>query len=202
MQVSVSGKHIDVGASLSEHIERELKSTTKKYFENAVSANVIVSKERYEFTASVILNDGTGTHQLLKASGKGGDAYAAFDEALIRVEKQLQRYKGKIKDHHKERVDKDVENAFLLGTKYVLSSRDESEADAEDVPLIIAEKPAQIETLSVSDAVMRMDLGELPAVMFINKKTGAMNVVYRREDGNISWIDSSTSVNFIKRSAA
>ncbi len=207
MQISVSGKHIDVGTALSEHIGNELKNSTKKYFEHAVSANVILSKERHSFTANIIVNDGTGTHQLLKASGEGGDAYAAFDQALIRVEKQLRRYKRKIKNHHKDRIDKDVENAIFLATKYVLSAHeDDDESSAEgDSPLIIAEKPAQIETLSVSDAVMRMDLGELPAVMFINKKSGAMNVVYRREDGNISWIDSSTSENVVdikKRSAA
>lgn len=203
MQVSVSGKHIDVGAALSEHIQNELKTTTKKYFEHAVSANVIVAKERSTFTANIIVNDGTGTHQLLKASGDGGDAYAAFDQALLRVENQLRRYKSKIKNHHKDRVDKDVENAILLGTKYVLSSREEDDESLEnDAPLIIAEKAAQIETLSVSDAVMRMDLGELPAVMFINKKSGAVNVVYRREDGNISWIDSSTAVNLKNKTAA
>lgn len=193
MQVFVSGKHIDVGNALSTHIESEIQNSVKKYFEHAVSATVVLSKSRHVFDADIVVNDGTGTHQLLRASGDGGDAYAAFDSALIRIEKQLRRYKRKIKNHHKSRLGKDVELSAVMGTKYILSGREEDDnSDAEnDAPLIIAEKPSQIETLSVSDAVMRMDLGSLPAVMFINKKTGAMNVVYRREDGNISWIDPS-----------
>ncbi len=203
MQISVSGKHIDVGAALSDHIGNELQDSVKKYFEHAVAANVIISKFRHSFCANIIVNDGTGMHQLLKASGEGSDAYAAFDQALTRIEKQLSRYKRKIKNHHKAKLEKDIDKAALIGTKYVLSSKEEDDdkSHENDAPLIIAEKPAQIETLSVSDAVMRMDLGELPAVMFINKKTGNMNVVYRREDGNISWIDPG-AVQINNRNAA
>jgi ribosomal subunit interface protein len=204
MQVSVSGKHIDVGSALSDHIESELQGSVKKYFEHAISANVILSRLRHSFSASIVVNDGTGTHQFLKASGEGGDAYAAFDEALIRIETQLRRYKRKIKNHHKSKLEKDVEAAAMIGTKYVLSSlaEDDDKNVENEAPLIIAEKPTQIEILSVSDAVMRMDLGELPAVMFINKKTGAVNVVYRREDGNISWIDSSAVPTAAKKRKA
>lgn len=203
MQISVSGKHIDVGTALKDHIENELQESVKKYFEHAVGANVILSKLRHNFSANIIVNDGTGTHQLMKASGEGGDAYAAFDQALMRIEKQLRRYKRKIKNHHKERIEKNVDVAAFLGTKYVLSALEEDDDKnvENEAPLIIAEKPAQIEVLSVSDAVMRMDLGELPAVMFINKKSGSMNVVYRREDGNISWIDPG-EITTKNRSAA
>lgn len=191
MQVLISGKHVDVGAAFSSHIESELQASVKKYFEHAVAANVVMSKLRHSFSASIVVNDGTGSHQLIKASGEGGDAYAAFDQALIRVEKQLRRYKRKIKNHHKDKLEKNVDMAAFLGTKYVLSAleEDEDKSGENDAPLIIAEKPAQIELLSVSDAVMRMDLGELPALVFINKKTGNVNVVYKRADGNISWID-------------
>jgi len=203
MQISVSGKHVDVGAALREHIENELSGSVKKYFEHAVSADVILSKLRHTFSASIVVNDGTGVHQLIRATGEGGDAYAAFDESLERVATQLRRYKSKIKNHHKERLEKDVDSAAYLGTKYVLSAlqEDEDKNAENDAPLIIAEKPAQIEVLSVSDAVMRMDLGELPALMFINKKTGNINAIYRRDDGNISWIDPGT-VSVKKRSAA
>lgn len=202
MQVFVSGKHVDVGNALTTHIEGELNNSVKKYFENAVSANVILSKLRHEFSASIVVNDGTGTHQLIRANAEGGDAYAAFDVALERIEKQLRRYKRKIKNHHKDKIEKDVEGASIIATKYVIADHAD-EAPEEDAPLIIAEKPAQIETLSVSDAVMRMDLGHLPALMFINKKTQVLNVVYRREDGNISWIDPSTlAAKSNKRNAA
>jgi hypothetical protein len=203
MQISVSGKHVDVGAALREHIENELGDSVKKYFEHAISADVTLSKSRHNFSASIVVNDGTGVHQLIRATGEGGDAYAAFDESLERVATQLRRYKGKIKNHHKERLEKDVDSASYLGTKYVLSSlqEDEGKTPEKEAPLIIAEKPAQIEVLSVSDAVMRMDLGELPALMFINKKTGSINAIYRREDGNISWIDPG-SAGDKKRNAA
>ena len=204
MQISVSGKHIDVGKALAEHIETELQDTVKKYFEHAIRADVVLSKSRHTFNASITVNDGTGQHQLLKASGTGTDGYTSFDQAFMRIEKQLRRYKRKLKNHHNAKLARTVENADMIGTKYVLSGLETEDTGnaTNDTPLIVAEKPAQIETLSVSDAVMRMDLGELPAVMFINEKTGAMNVVYRREDGNISWIDSSTVAENATKNAA
>lgn len=192
MQIVVSGKHLGIGAALQEYVEAELKNVVTKYFEHAISADVVFTKERYLFRADILVNEGTGTHTLIKSNAEDDEVYAAFDIALAKVEKQLRRYKRRIKDHHKERIEKEV--GFSNATKYVLSadSEDETSSSAEgDAPLIIAEKPTEIETLTVSDAVMRMDLGQLPALMFINKKTGAINVVYRREDGNISWIDSS-----------
>lgn len=195
MQLSVTGKHLDVGKSLREYVETELNGIVTKYFEHAISADVVFTKVRHLFRADIVVNEGTGTSTLIKSNAEDDDVYSAFDLAAAKAEKQLRRYKRKIKDHHKERPDKE----FSSATKYVISPNfnlDEVDAqtdESDDAPLIIAEKPAAIETLTVSDAVMRMDLGQLPAVLFKNKKTGEINVVYRREDGNISWIDTSTS---------
>ncbi|MCE3232301.1 MAG: Sigma(54) modulation protein [Rickettsiaceae bacterium] len=187
MQIFVSGKHLDVGSALHNYVESELTNTVSKYFEHAVSANVVFTKVRHLFKADIIVNEGTGHQLIIKGGAEDDDAYAAFDLALTRIAKQLRKYKGRIKDHHKSRPDKDMQS--FGATKYVISN-EESYQSAEDAPVIIAEKPTEVETLTVSDAVMRMDLGQLPALMFINKKTMAVNVIYRREDGNISWISS------------
>jgi len=199
MQISVSGQNVDMSLSLKTHVESEIEETVKKYFEAAVSADIVFSKERHLFKADIIVNEGTGKHMIIKASAEDDGVYSAFDMASAKIEKQLRRYKDRIKGHNKKRPDKEGE--LFAATKYVISpTADDKEDNSEnDPPLIIAEKPTQIERITVSDAVMRMDLGQLPALMFINKKTDAVNVVYRREDGNISWIDSS---GLIGKSAA
>jgi len=199
MQITISGKHIDVGSALSEYVENNLHGGVKKYFEQAVSAHVSFSKERHLFSADILVNDGTGTHMLVKGNGSADEVYAAFDMALEKVEKQLRRYKRKIKGHHQARIGKTIEElAAISGKEYVLSANDSQEEVSEteeDAPLIIAEQPQHIEELTVSDAVMRMDLGELPAYVFINRRDGAVNMVYRRPDGNITWIDSGVKKN-------
>ena len=193
MQITVSGKHLEIGTALQEYVSAELESVVTKYFEHAISADVVFTKERHLFKSDILVNEGTGTNVLIKGSAEDDDVYAAFDLCSAKVEKQLRRYKSRIKNHHKTRIDKD-DIELIPATKYILSSEvdveEEESAEGNDSPLIIAEKPTEIESLTVSDAVMRMDLGQLPALMFINKKTGSVNVVYRREDGNISWIDS------------
>ena len=191
MQITISGKHIDVGNALSEYVTNNLEGGVKKYFEHAIGAHVSFSKERHLFVADILVNDGTGTHMLVKGQGSADEVYAAFDVAMEKIEKQLRRYKRKLKGHHQARIGKTIEELSVYsGKEYVLSSEEpKEEAVDEDAPLIIAEQPQHIEELSVSDAVMRMDLGELPAYVFINRKDGKLNFVYRRPDGNISWID-------------
>jgi len=188
MQIAVTGKQIKVGAALQEYVERELESYVSRYFDNAVGANVVFSKSRHLFRTDIIVNEGTGTHVLIKSHAEGDDVYKSFDKAGEKVEKQLRRYKRRLKNHHKNVVSKE-EAADLEATKYVLAVQ-EDEAEAGDAPLIIAEKATKVENLTVNEAVMTMDLLDLPALMFVNRKTGAVSVVYRREDGNISWVDS------------
>lgn len=197
MQISVSGKHLDVGISLQEHVEGELQEIVQKYFEKAISADVVFTKVRHLFRADIMVNDGTGSHSVVKGSAEDDDIYAAFTIAATKIEKQLRRYKRKIKAH------KATSAKEMSGTKYVIPANSGEEAvECSKSSLIIAEKPAIIEELTVSDAVMRMDLGQLPALMFINKKTNSVNVVYRREDGNISWIDSSSASTVAHKSKA
>lgn len=188
MQIAVSGKQIDIGEALQTYVKGELPKSVTKYFESAVSANIVFSKESHLFRADIVVNEGTGTKFVVKADATATDIYAAFDGALERVDKQLRRYKRRIKNHKKPEI---AENNFdYLATKYTLAAiGEEDEAPEEDNPLIIAEKPTKIEKLTVGDAVMKMDLENVSALMFVNQKNGRLNVVYRRIDGNIAWVD-------------
>ena len=198
MKITVSGKQLKVGASLQEYINEELESSVTKYFENAISADVFFSKETHNFVADIVVNEGTGNHIFYKSQAKDDNIYAAFDKALERIDKQLRRYKRKIKDHHKQSVGDAT--AYMAATKSVIS--DDGQEMEDDNPVIIAEKQTSIETLTVADAVMRMNLANLPALMFINKKSGNHDVVYRRADGNISWVQSSSQAEAEVKKAA
>ncbi len=196
MQVSVTGQGMEVGAALKDTVHERLEKGVNKYFDRAINADVVFSKRGHFFTANVQVNEGTGTGIFIKGTGESEDVYAAFDQAADRIEKQLRRYKRRIKNHKGTSLNEiDDVKALLQGKKYVLQNDEsvEEESAEEETPLIIAEKPASIERLSVSEAVMRMNLADLPALMFINKKNDHLNVVYVRKDGNISWVDSKVT---------
>lgn len=188
MQINVSGKQVDVGQSLQDHVKSRLTATIEKYFPTPIDAHVVFSKERYNFRADIRVNIGTrDTKFWLNADHAATDPYLSFDGALGHIENQLRRYKERLKGHRKPEIA--ALNKTIEGRKYVLEHDNEKEVAQENHPLIIAEKSTEIEVLSVSDAVMKMDLANLPALMFINLKNGCLNVVYRRSDGNISWVD-------------
>lgn len=181
MQVNVSGKGIDIGESFRQHAQARMEEGVQKYLDRVVSIDVVVSKESHMFSVSIHGNTGTHSNLIIKSSAQAADVYAAFDSAADKIEKQLRRYKRKITDHHKT-----ASGDMLQGVKYVISVEEKAE---EDQPIIIAEKATHISTLTVSEAVMRMNLAELPALMFYNAASGRLNVVYERADGNISWVD-------------
>lgn len=186
MQVSVSGKGVDVGESLRTHIENQIEEHVKKYIDRVTQMNTVVSREAHLFRVDITGNIGTHAGATVRGRGESEEVYAAFDQALERVAKQLRRYKRKLTNHHKgdgEMV------APRKGKKTVLRPETGEQEDDKHSGLIIAEKPTEIETLTVSQAVMKMDLQDLPALMFFNKAHGGLNVVYRRIDGNISWVD-------------
>ena len=129
---------------------------------------------------------------LIKAESESDDVYAAFDTAVVKIEKQLRKYKGKIKKHihSKSLKEGEVANISLTGVKYILNiPKVENNEDHEHEPVTIAEHVANIDKLTVSEAIMKMDLAHLPALMFINKLNNRINMVYHRVDGNISWVD-------------
>ena len=189
MEISVKGKQIDVGDALRGHVETQLQSSVKKYFENALDSTVIFSKDGHAFHAEISVHAGRG--MVMQGGATANDAYACFDGALSRISKQLRRYKGRISSHHRNGPSDDE----LLLAQYSIIESDESEQELpeEGMPTIVAEMPHKIATLTVAEAVMRMDLADAPTLMFRNRAHGGFNVVYRRADGNVGWIDPSTS---------
>lgn len=190
MQIQVSGQKIALGESLTAYVIERLTYVVNKHFETATAGHAHFTKQGYEFVCDIILNEGTGRHTTTKSDARSEDIYSAFDGALNKLEKQLRKHKSKLKDrHNKFKVSQISPDAM----KYILSPiRDESDEDfvEGENPIIIAEKKEEVLSLSVTDAVAEMDLRNLPALMFENSKTGKINVVYYRKDGNISWVES------------
>jgi ribosomal subunit interface protein len=190
MQITVTGKQIDVGDSLRGRVEAETLAIVEKYFDKAIEAHVVFSRERHVYSSDISVRGGRGL--LVQCRGQAGDAHAAFDGATERLEKQLRRYKRRLRNHHRNaKAGDETESAAETATDYVLARLDEDErpGEAGDQPLVIAEMRTSIPRLSVSEAVMRLDLADAPALLFRNSKHGNLNLVYRRRDGNIGWID-------------
>jgi ribosomal subunit interface protein len=188
MGISVKGIHVDVGDALRGHAESKLQSSVAKYFENALESTVVFSKEGHGFRADISVHAGRG--MIMQGRSDGNDAYGAFDGALGRINKQLRRYKRRIRNHH-QNGPSEVE--LLIAQYSILASESEDELPEVSEPTIVAELTHHIATLTVSEAVMRMDLAHTPVMMFKNRAHGELNVVYRRDDGNIGWIDPSNA---------
>ncbi len=201
MQIRVLGSHTDVGQALTQYIQEHLEKSIKKYFDNAVGAEVHLVKNGHLFKVTLTVNEGVKGGIVVKSDGEAGDAYGAFNEAAERAAKQLRRYKRKIKNYRRQGGGlKSIEPNYqaLDAMKYILPPVNldifadmESEEDdkIDDSHQVVAEKTTEIEELSVDEAIMKMDLADLPALVFINSKNKRINVVYYRKDGNISWID-------------
>ena len=188
MDISIKGKNLDVGEALRGHAEGGLTSAVSKYFKHAIDANVVFTREGQKMRADISVHPGP-RGMVVQGRSEDEDPYAAFDGALVRIAKQLRRYKRRLANHHHH---KSPSEEALSGLQYVIQpdhADDESAEDSE--PVIVAEMPEEIATLSVSEAVMRMDLADLPVTMFRDRASGRLNVVYHRSDGNIGWIDPS-----------
>ncbi|THH34704.1 ribosome-associated translation inhibitor RaiA [Aliishimia ponticola] len=186
MRYQISGKQIDIGAALQSHVQDELNSVVQKYAERPTDAHVVFSKSGHEFVCEATVHLSTGLTAQAKAHEN--EIYAAFDACSAKMEKQLRRYKRRLKDHHKDRA----EPVELFGaSSYILASESNSEAEEPESlqPIIVAEMETPIPSLSVGEAVMQMELAGAPVLVFRNEGKNGLNVVYRREDGNIGWID-------------
>ncbi|MFD1342669.1 ribosome hibernation-promoting factor, HPF/YfiA family [Litorisediminicola beolgyonensis] len=188
MRYQITGKQIDVGAALQTHVQTELTEMLSKYAGRPTDATVTFSKSAHEYVCEAIVHLSTGLTATAKAHQT--EIYAAFDACCEKMDKQLRRYKRRLKDHHKERTSP-VE---LFGaSSYILASAAEDageEAEPETLqPIIVAEMQTSIPSLSVGEAVMQMELAGAPVLVFRNEKKDEVNVVYRRDDGNIGWID-------------
>jgi ribosomal subunit interface protein len=187
MDITVKGKQMDVGQALSAHTEEALSAAVAKYFDRAIDATVTYSKVNTGFHVEIVVHAGRGV--TVHGQGEAGDAYPALDAAMERVTKQLRRYHRKLVNHHANAMADENQMAQYS----ILLQSTEDEVDVEAHPAIVAEMEHSISTMSVSDAVMRLDLGNLPVVMFKNGAHGGLNVVYRRNDGNVGWIDPTTT---------
>lgn len=191
MQVQVTGKHVDVGEALRSRVTDELSNSILKYFDrDGGGADVVVSREgsAFKVDCSVVLASG----QQLTTHGLGGDAHMAFDAALQKMSKRVRRYKNRLKDHHGQALAKQAESAAYFVIAATDADDDEDEApDATGFaePMIIAETERPVRSMTVSSAVMELDLTEAQTIVFRNAAHGGLSVVYRRPDGNIGWID-------------
>lgn len=197
MQVNISGQNMNIGDALNQHITDSLTHNVKKYFENAVHANVNIVKDRHNFfITDIFVNQGTGTGVIIKATSQDSDAHRSVSLCIEKINKQLRRYKERIKNNHK---DKEAFHKFADATKYIISPFEDKSSHADAAPTIIAEMEHSVDRLTVADAVMRMDLLEVPALMFINKANGCANMVYYRADGNIAWVQTPKDMTLDKK---
>ncbi|MBB5372357.1 ribosome hibernation-promoting factor, HPF/YfiA family [Acidocella aromatica] len=198
MQLKVSGKQVELSDALRVHVNKALDTITNKYFDQALEAQVTFSKARSFFTCDINLHAGRGI--TVRGEGEAADAHGAFDDAAEHIATRLRRYRRRVSQHARDNGTRAKPES---GTQYVLKheAEPEHEHEAEAAPVVhdealhaavIAESATAIETLSVRDAVMKMDLAFQPVLMFRNAKNGQLNVVYRRADGHVGWIDPGT----------
>ena len=190
MQLSVTGKQVDVGEALRSHVESSLESILGKYFRTAIEAHAVFTREAHRIRADLSLHIGRGI--VANSGAAAADHYQAFDAAAERLAKQLRRYKRRLRDYHgKARPQAERPE---MAAAFVLAPVDEEEdAGAPDgeaaTPVVVAEMSAELPHLTVGEAVMRIDLADSPVLLFRNRSHGELNLVYRRSDGNIGWID-------------
>ena len=183
MNLAINGKNVDIGEALRGRVEESLNTAVAKYFDNALEGTVTFSREAHLFRVDISVHAGRG--MVMQGSASNDEAYAAFDGALTRIAKQLRRYKRRLDARHKGRGEE-----TQAAQQYILAAESEdAEVAEDDNPTIVAEMPTEIDTLTVGEAVMRMDLADTPVMMFRDRAHGRLNVVYRRPDGNIGWID-------------
>ena len=178
MPFRVSGKNLDIGEALRERVSARIVEALSKYFDGGYSGHVTVEKEGFGFRTDCAIHLDSGI--TLHTEANAADAYASADQAAIRIEKRLRRYKRRLKDHH-------VTRARALRSHS--SAHENDDEQTEFNPVIIAETTTVLKQLSVSEAVMELDMTGAPVVVFRHASHGRVNVVYRRPDGNVGWVD-------------
>jgi len=189
MHVTVTGRQIDVGQALREHAESGLENIVNKYFEQAMEAAVTFSKTGAFFHADISVHVGRGI--LVQGGDEADDPYVAFNAAAEHIGKRLRRHKRRLRDHQNSQA-RDIE--ALQAQQYILRQEEAgdeegAEGNEAEAPVVIAEMTTEIASMTVEEAVMRMDLADANAFMFRNSAHGGLNMVYRRNDGNIGWVD-------------
>jgi ribosomal subunit interface protein len=188
MDVRVSGHQVDTGEALRQHVEQRMAAIAEKYFSRALSANVTFGRGPHDhaFTCDIVAHVMQGV--ILKGSGTAADAHPAFDQAADRIEKQLRRYMRRLKDRSGAGAET-FEPADDNASYTIFEPPADEEEVLADNPAIVAETKVDIPDASVSDAVMLLDLRNTNALLFRNSGTGKFNMVYRRGDGTIGWVE-------------
>ncbi len=190
MQITVSGKQVDLSDALRTRVSDQLDIIAGKYFDGAQDAHVTFGRTRSFFTCDINVHAGRGL--TLRGEGEAADANSAFDDAAEHIAKRLRRYRRRVNDHARDLANRARPEA---ARQYVLRAEEEPAPDTGDTvqaqtfATVIAESNAEISTLSVGEAVMRLDLADQQVLMFRNSASSELNVIYRRPDGNIGWID-------------
>ncbi|MGE4321438.1 MAG: ribosome-associated translation inhibitor RaiA [Sphingobium sp.] len=194
MDIRVSGHQVDTGDAIKQHVTTRLEAVAEKYFSRTLSAHVTFRPAPHgAFRCDIICHVMTGL--ILKGAGEAQEAHPAFDQAADRIEKQLRRYMRRLKDRHPQAVAAEAQRASgfsiddIDGAGYTIFAAPAEEEEPADAPLIVAETRVDIPEASVSDAVMMLDLRNTNALLFVNAGTTAYNMVYRRHDGTIGWVE-------------
>ena len=190
MRYQISGKQIDIGEALQTHVKAELGEVVEKYAQRPTEAVVVFSKSAHEYVCEATIHLSTGLSA--QAKGHATEIYAAFESCREKMDKQLRRYKRRLRDHHRDRT---APVEFDGGSSYILAPTEEPEDIEADLnqPIVIAEMETKIPSITVGEAVMQLELGAQKMLVFRNEGHGGVNVVYRRDDGNIGWIDPRNS---------
>ena len=189
MQLTVQGKHMDIGDALREHVRDQLTEAAEKYFPNPIEATVLFSKEAsHRIKADITVH--LGKDIILKAHHEADAPYVAFDTATERLAKRMRRYKSRMKDHQRKikELPAEQEMPAVYTTFEAMTEQDNDNGEAGE-PAVIAEMVTSVQEMSVSEAVMRLELAQSSALMFRNSEHGEVNMVYRRRDGNIGWVN-------------
>jgi len=188
MTLQVTGKNVDAGGAFQDYINEKISSILEKYIGQEISGHIRLEKVRTGFRTDCSLRLKTGL--LVEAHGEGEDAYASADAAVERLEKRVRRYKRRLKSHHQSNREGQARiPAFAAREHVVKVDQAEASGEEQDSPLIVAENELSLSELTVSEAVMHLDLTENPFLIFRNAGSGKINVVYQRGDGNIGWVD-------------
>ena len=189
MDIRVSGHGVDAGKAFQTHATERMQALADKHFSRAISANVTLEPGPHDigFVCEIVMPVAQGL--ILKGSGRSPDAHPAFDQAAEKIETQLRRYMRRLKDRHSNGAPKKGDGGYDFNAGYTIFRAEPETEEPGDAPLVIAETRADIPEASVSDAVMMLDLRNTTALLFRNSGTGAFNMVYRREDGNIGWVE-------------
>ncbi|MFN3891201.1 MAG: ribosome hibernation-promoting factor, HPF/YfiA family [Beijerinckiaceae bacterium] len=187
MDLRVSGKNFSIGDAMRKHVSDRIQSAVQKYFDGSVSGHVVVDHEGSGYRSDCTLHLASGI--TLQAEGRAIEPYASFDQAADRLEKRLRRYKQRLKDHHAANGHVEPASRELFSSYVLEAPEEESAEDGAFNPVVVAEKTVTLRRLSVSNAVLDLDMTGAPVLVFRNAGSDRVNIVYRRSDGNIGWID-------------